>query len=95
MGLKRIAIDWDFKSRLKIIFYLLRILKLDFKELTIKPSNNKGYHIIIWLKKGNKKKLRKYLGDDKKHLNLDYKHKHARQTLFYKKKSIRKIPVKI
>ena len=89
--LRRITADWDFKNPLKILFYLYRCYTLSPKEITIKKSNSKGYHVILWLDLHNKvtKKfiliLRAYIGDDKKRIEIDKKRKISRQYLFYKK----------
>ena len=91
--LRRITADWDFKNPLKVLFYLNRSLKFLNKKqgekLILKKSNSKGYHLFLWTRsQGNKFKIRKYLHDDKKHLNMDKLHKYGRQTLFFKKKKL-------
>jgi hypothetical protein len=96
--LRRITADWDFKEPKKIQFYLKRCLSLlvgTDAELTIKKSTKKGYHIFLWSRcLGNIFELRKFIGDDINHLNMDMHHTHARQTLFFKKRKIQMKGVK-
>ena len=92
--LRRITLDWDFKNPLKVLFYINRVLKLltnkQGEKLIIKRSR-RGYHIFLWTRSlGNKFKVRKYLGDDKKHLAMDMLHRYGQQTLFNKKIKFRK-----
>lgn len=89
--LRRITADWDFKNPLKVLFYLNRSLKFLNKKqgekLILKKSNSKGYHLFLWTRTyGDKNKIRKYLGEDLKHLAMDKKHRYGKQTLFFKKK---------
>lgn len=80
--LRRIAIDWDFKNTFLFIFYLRRVISLNPHRLIIKATK-KGYHVFIWTHaKGKRFELRKYLGDDKKHLAMDKLHFYGRQTMF-------------
>ena len=84
--MRRITADWDFKNPLKVLFYLNRIFKLKFISLTILPSKKKGFHIYLWTPtKGNKFKIRAFIGDDKKRIYMDKTHRYARNTLFNKK----------
>lgn len=88
--MRRIVVDWDFKSRIKALFYLNRILKHSPEEIRIRRSNSKGYHVFIWTNRnGSKFRLRSLFGDDKKHLAMDKLHTFARQTAFYKKKRLK------
>jgi len=87
--LRRITCDLDFKNPFKVLFYLYRCLKFltnkQNEKIEIKPSK-RGYHIFLWIRsKGNKYEIRKYLGDDKKHLAMDKQHRYGKQTLFFKK----------
>lgn len=93
--LRRITADLDFKNPFRVLFYVWRALKLKPKEIYLKPSNSKGYHLVVWIemktKYGNNSKvlrLRKYLGDDKQRRQIDKKRKTPRQYLFYKKVKI-------
>jgi len=73
------------------LFRIWRALKLHPKEIKLKRSNSKGWHLIVWKEMflGNKiiaiNEYRKYLGDDKLRIKLDKKRKQPRQYLFYKK----------
>lgn len=88
--IRRITADWDFKSKFKILFYLNRIFRKGFENLSMAPTK-KGYHIYMWSKcKGKKFDIRKYIGDDKKRIFLDHTHMYARNTLFNKKKKWKK-----
>ena len=92
--LRRITIDWDFKNPIKLMFYLMRTFKFivgEGSKIIIKKSNSKGFHIFLWTRaKGNKFKIKNYLGNDKFQTKLDQRHKFGRQTMFEKKKKIRK-----
>lgn len=86
MRLKRITLDWDFKNPFKIFFYLNKILKANLKEIIIKPSRKKGYHVFVWCyEKGKTKTLRLRWGDDEGRVFMDSTHRHFKQTLFSKK----------
>lgn len=92
--LRRITADWDFKNPFKIVFYLYRCFKLmngyKGEQIIIKKSHSKGYHVFVWTKAyGKRFDLRKYIGDDPKHIYMDKKHKYGRQTLFHKKLNVR------
>jgi len=89
MRLRRITCDWDFKNPLKVLFYLYRTLRFLNNlqdERIILERSKRGYHLFLWTRAdGFKYKIRKFLGDDKKHLAMDKLHRYARQTLFFKK----------
>jgi hypothetical protein len=85
--LRRVTLDWDFKNPLKCCWYFYKILKTDFQKVEMRKSRSKGYHVYLWTyAKGKKRNLRITLGDDKKHVRMDDKHKTAKQTLFNKKR---------
>ena len=89
--LRRITADIDSKNFFNLSFRLLRCYMLCPKEITIKKSNSKGYHIICWLelpKRTSKEEifyLRRFIGDDKQRIKIDRKRKQPRQYLFFKK----------
>jgi frataxin-like iron-binding protein CyaY len=93
--LRRITMDWDFKNPLKVLFYLNRVLKFVVgkdSKIVIKKSHSKGYHIFLWTRaNGSKFKIKDYCGNDKHQTRLDQRHKYARQTMFSKKKKIRRV----
>lgn len=87
--MRRITLDWDFKNKLKICYYIYKILGLSFKELIIKTTR-KGYHIFIWTTaKGKRNEIRLRFGEDRNHLAMDRLHFYAKQTLFNKKRKIK------
>ena len=47
--LRRITADLDFKNPFRVLFYVYRAMKLNPKEIYLKPSNSKGYHLIVWV----------------------------------------------
>lgn len=87
----RITADIDSKNKLKLFFYLNNIFKYieKIERITIKPSNSKGYHFIVFTKKRYSKKevykIRKLIGDDENRIKNDKKRKIGEQTLFDKK----------
>ena len=90
--LRRITADWDFKNPLKVLFYLNRSLKFLNKKqgekLILKKSNSKGYHLFLWTRTyGDKNKIRKYLGEDLKHLAMDKNIATANKLFFSKRKN--------
>lgn len=85
--MKRITSDLDTKNKLKILYYVIKaFLMLDIKELTLKKSNSKGYHLIIFTKKNYKVKdvykLRKKINDDPHRVRMDKIRRRGKQTLF-------------
>lgn len=94
----RITLDWDFKNKLKILYYIIKITFYGYECLIIEKSQRKGYHVQLWLKNNlslsNKNKLRLKWGEDKKHLAMDKLHNNGKQTLFDVKKSINQKGVK-
>ena len=89
--LRRITADIDSHNIFNLSFRLLRCYMLCPREITIKHSNSKGYHIILWLDlpKNTDKEyifyLRQFIGDDKQRIKIDRKRKRPRQYLFFKK----------
>lgn len=72
----RITIDLDKKKFLEI-WLKLYMFRHSFKQLELKRSVRKGWHIIIWLKESTTNKnhfdLRKKFGDDHFRIKLDKK----------------------
>lgn len=91
--LRRITCDWDFKNHWKVSICLNKCLKfLTNKkgEKIILKRSKKGYHLFLWTRTyGSKFKIREELGDDKKHLAMDWLHTYGRQTLFHSKTKLR------
>lgn len=87
----RITADWDFKNKFKIAYYLIKTMFIvkNIKYIIIRPSNSKGYHLIVWTSKfytiREKFRIRKRIGDDKGRIRLDRRRRLGRNTLFYKK----------
>ena len=92
--MRRITADLDTKNIFKILFRVYRALKLDPKEIYLKPSNSRGYHLVLWIDREISKKdlfrLRAYLGDDPKRIAIDQRRKKPKQYLFYKKEEYKK-----
>lgn len=92
--MRRITLDWDFKNKRKVKRYLMRIMRFEPKSIRIEETK-KGYHVFIWCvnrrcsSQKEKYLLRKYFGDDLKHLAMDKLHKFGKQTLFHKKIKLR------
>lgn len=88
----RITLDWDFKNKLKLIWYLFKVIKLKPMCFIVEKSRSKGFHVQIWLtgKMSQKKKdiIRRKLGEDPAHLRMDKKHRYGKQTLFDIKKRV-------
>jgi hypothetical protein len=95
--MKRITLDWDFKNKIKMFFYLRRILKVAKpKEIIIKPSSKKGYHIFLWVRNSFPTyKYKNYFGNDRHQTRLDKNHRYGRQTLFNKKRKFKRSKYKI
>lgn len=86
----RITIDLDSKSKLKLLYYVYKGIKIIPKLVGIKimPSTSKGWHIIFYSNERMSMerifKYREKLGDDK--LRIYYsKKERPRQILFQKK----------
>lgn len=90
----RITADIDSKNiniLLKDIRNALKKVK-KIRLIEIRPSNSKGYHMIIWTKyrynSRNIYSIRKAIGDDPKRIAMDKLRKIGKQTLFYKKTNL-------
>lgn len=91
----RITADLDTKNKNKILFSvaeaLYKIPKIT--SLEIKPSNSKGYHLIIWTQKKYSQKqiykIRAKIGDDKNRIKLDKLRKIGLNTLFDRKENLK------
>lgn len=89
--IRRITADIDSKNIFNLMYRLYNALKLKPRYLELIPSNSKGWHLIIWTRANGKvKDLRAMLGDDIRRINRDAKRKIGKQTLFDKKRKIRK-----
>lgn len=94
--LRRITMDWDFKNKLKVLYYFWKATKylngLQDEKIVLKKSNSKGYHLFLWTRsKGNTLQIRKSLADDKHRLRLDQLHRNGRNTMFSHKIKKRKV----
>ncbi len=89
--LRRITADLDTNNKIKLHWYIAKALFLKPQRLEIKPSNSKGYHLIMWkdfietVDNDYIFAIRKFLGDDKKRIEIDRARKNPKQVLFYKK----------
>lgn len=87
----RITADIDSKSKIMLLYRVFKAMSIikKVKSIEIKPSNSKGYHIVIWTTHNyplyKTYNIRKRIGDDPHRIRLDHKRKMGRQTLFYKK----------
>lgn len=88
----RLTLDWDFKNRIKALWYLAKIWKHGFEALIVEKSRNKGYHVQVWvtgrMSQGRKDWLRSIWGEDPAHLRMDKKHRIGKQTLFDDKRRL-------
>lgn len=96
MALYRITVDIDTKNPFLISLRILGALKFvsKIKMIILKPSNSKGYHLIIWTSKRYTQKqklnLRKLLFDDKRRIEIDKKRKKPKQYLFFLKRKLKR-----
>lgn len=92
--MRRITADLDTKNPIIILWSLFKAIRIQPSEIYLKPSNSRGYHLVVWINREVSKKelikLRKYLGDDPKRIAIDLKRKNPKQYLFYKKESYKK-----
>ena len=90
----RITADIDNRFYFPINYLKALIRIKNIKRIYYRKSTNKGYHLIIFTsKKYNKKdifKIRKFIGDDYRRINVDKKRKNPKQYLFYKKSIVSK-----
>ncbi len=92
----RVTIDWDTKNKFIIAYRFFKIInKIKRKDLTgikFNPSNSKGFHLIIYIKKRlSDKKInyyRKLFNDDKMRIIYDKK-ENPKQILFLKKRKMK------
>ena len=92
--MRRITADIDTKDMTKVGFYLFMACNKikDIRNLTLKKSTNKGFHLLIWTGKDYSLKyifkIRKMIGDDYYRIRGDKVRTFGRQTLFKKKWTI-------
>lgn len=92
-----ITADLDTKNATTLsdsIFYTLFHIK-EIKKIILKRSAKKGYHLIVYTDRDYSQnyiyRVRAIIGDDKSRIKHDKKRKLGQQTLFDKKKRLKKV----